>query len=67
MKQSLFGQDQVHGAHAAEAVEGLQLWHTVLSFFKFTYIQIPNNESCTWEICLQECGCRSKLTGENEA
>lgn len=49
VKQSLFGQDQVHGAHAAKAVEGLQLGHTVFPFFKFTYIQISNNESCAWE------------------
>lgn len=36
VQQSLLGQDQVHGAHAAEAVQGLQLGHSVLPFFKFT-------------------------------
>lgn len=40
MKQSLFGQDQVHGAHAAKTVKSLQLGHTVFPFFKFTYKQM---------------------------
>lgn len=35
VKQTLFGQDQVHGAHAAQAVQGLQLGHPVLPFLKF--------------------------------
>lgn len=36
VKQTLLGQDQVHGGHAAQAVQGLQLGHPVLSFLKFT-------------------------------
>lgn len=67
MKQSLFGQDQVHGAHAAKTVKGLQLGHTVLPFFKFTYKQMPNHELGPWGIWFQDCGSRSKLTGEYEA
>lgn len=35
VKQSLFGQHQVHGAHAAQAVQGLQLGHPVFPFLKF--------------------------------
>lgn len=36
VKQALFGQHQVHGAHAAKAVQGLQLGYAVLPFLKFT-------------------------------
>lgn len=35
VKQALFGQYQVHGAHAAQAVQGLQLGYPVFPFLKF--------------------------------
>lgn len=36
VEQTLLGQDQVHGAHATEAVQGLQFGHPVLPLLKFT-------------------------------
>ena len=35
VKQTLLGQHQVHGAHAAQAVEGVKLGHAVLPLLKF--------------------------------
>lgn len=45
VKQTLFGQDQVHGAHAAQAVQGLQLGHPVLPFLKFACNEEQNHHS----------------------
>lgn len=36
VEQSLLGQDQVHGAHAAQAVQGFQFGHPVLPLLKLT-------------------------------
>ena len=36
MQQTLLGQDQVHGADAAQAVQRLQLWDLVFPFLKLT-------------------------------
>lgn len=47
MKQTLFGQDQVHGAHAAQAVQRLQLGHPVLPFLKLACNEGQNVIACT--------------------
>lgn len=36
VEQSLLGQDQVHGAHAAQAVQGFQFGHPVLPLLELT-------------------------------
>lgn len=36
VEQPLLGQDQVHGAHAAQAVQGFQLGHPVLPLLELT-------------------------------
>lgn len=36
VEQTLLGQDQVHGAHASQAVQAFQFGHAVLPLLKFT-------------------------------
>lgn len=36
VKETLFAQHQIHGAHAAQTVERLQLWDAVFSLLKLT-------------------------------
>lgn len=67
VEQTLLGQDQVHGAHASQAVQGLQFGHPVLPLLKFTctkrqkHLNGPEGEE-------QPAGpwVRRELTGQEE-
>lgn len=38
VQETLFGQNEVHRAHAAQTVQRLQLWDTVFSLLKLAWI-----------------------------
>lgn len=67
MKQTLFGQDQIHGTHAAQTVQHLQLGHPVLPFLKFACNEGQNVTACTDRTATRlDYEVRSTLTGQKK-